>query len=204
MRRLHAAAALVVATVSGLLFLAGPAASAQTGYPPGLCTAVSGTQNVGTVEIGQRFVVQLAPTCLFTPGTPVTVTVNGVDIPGKTAEAGGVVLVDITVLSATQLSIDDPVLTPAICGTNTVTARGASSTAQGGISTQTANFTLNCPPAAVPVGGIPGAGVATPVGGRLTLTGANSLRVAVAALALVGAGSMLVVVARRRRVTASV
>ncbi len=197
MRRTQAMAVLVVALVGGLLFFATPAASPQTGYPPGLCTAVSGTQDLGPVEIGQRFVVQVAPTCLFTPGTPVTVTVNGVDIPGKNAEPGGFVLVDVTVVSATQLSIDDPVLTPAFCGTNTVTARGASTTAQGGIATQTATFTLNCPAPAA--GGIPGAGVATPVAGRLSLTGANSLRVAVAALALVVAGSMLVVVTRRRR-----
>ena len=199
MRRTQAMAVLVVALVGGLVFFAAPAASPQTGYPPGLCTAVSGTQDVGTVEIGQRFVVQVAPTCLFTPGTAVTVTVNGVDIPGKTAEPGGFVLVDVTVVSATQLSIDDPVLTPAFCGTNTVTARGASSSAQGGISTQTATFTLNCPAPAPGGGGIPGAGVATPVAGRLSLTGADSLRVAVAALALVAAGSMLVVVTRRRR-----
>ena len=199
MRRTQTMAVLVVALVGGLLFFATPAASPQTGYPPGLCTAVSGTQDVGTVEIGQRFVVQVAPTCLFTPGTPVTVTVNGVDIPGKTAEPGGFVLVDVTVVSATQLSIDDPVLTPAFCGTNTVTARGASRTAQGGIATQTATFTLNCPAPAAGGGGIPGAGVATPVAGRLSLTGANSLRVAVAAVALVVAGSMLIVVTRRRR-----
>lgn len=193
MRRMQAMAVLVAA-IGGLLFLAAPAAPAQTGYPPGLCTATTGTQNVGTVEIGQRFVVQLAPTCLFTPGAAVTVTVNGVDIPGKTAEASGVVLVDVTVVSATQLSIDDPVLTPAFCGANTITARGPSTTAQGGISTQTATFTINCPAA-----GVPSAGVATPVGGRLSLTGANSLRVGVAALALVAAGAMLVVVTRRRR-----
>jgi hypothetical protein len=198
MRRRQGMAVLVVALVGGLLFFATPAASPQTGYPPGLCTAVSGTQDLGPVEIGQRFVVQVAPTCLFTPGTPVTVTVNGVDIPGKNAEPGGFVLVDVTVVSATQLSIDDPVLTPAFCGTNTVTARGASTTAQGGIATQSATFTLNCPAPAAG-GGIPGAGVATPVAGRLSLTGANSLRVAVAALALMVAGSMLVVVTRRRR-----
>ena len=199
MRRRQGMAVLVVALVGGLLFFATPAASPQTGYPPGLCTAVSGTQDLGPVEIGQRFVVQVAPTCLFTPGAPVTVTVNGVDIPGKTAEPGGFVLVDVTVVSATQLSIDDPVLTPAFCGTNTVTARGPSPTAQGGISTQTATFTLNCPAPGPGGGGIPGAGVATPVAGRLSLTGANSLRVAVAAVALVAAGSMLVVVTRRRR-----
>lgn len=192
MRRTQAMAVLV-ALVGGLVLLASPQASGQTGYPPGLCTATTGTQDVGTVQIGQRFVVQVAPTCLFTPGTPVTVTVNGVDIPGKTAEPGGFVLVDVTVVSATQLSIDDPVLTPAICGTNTITARGASTTAQGGTSTQTATFTLECP--IVPA-------VATPVQRRLSLTGTDSIGVVAAAAALVLAGTGLVLVARRRRVNA--
>jgi hypothetical protein len=145
---------------------------------------------VGNVSVGQRFVLQLAPTCLFTPGAAITVTVNGVNIPGKVANASGVVLVDVTVVSATQLSIDDPVLTPAICGVNTVTASGPSSSAQGGTSTQTARFTLGCP--AVPV-------VATPVQGRLSLTGANSARFAAIALVLMAAGSMAVVLTRRRR-----
>jgi hypothetical protein len=186
-------AVLVGVVAAAMLFLA-PAASAQTGYPPGLCTAVSGSQNVGSVNIGQTFVLQVAPTCLFTPGTSITVTVNGVDIPGKTAEPGGFVLVTITVVSATQLSIDDPVLTPAICGTNTVTARGASSSASGGISTQTATFTLNCPAA-----GIGTAGVATPVAGRLSLTGANTLRYTAVALTLMVAGALALVTTRRRR-----
>ena len=191
--------AVLVSLVSGMLLLVAPAASAQTGYPPGLCTTVSGTQNVGSVNIGQRFVLQVAPTCLFTAGTAVTVTVNGVDIPGKTAEASGVVLVDITVVSATQLSIDDPVLAPAICGANTVTARGASSTAQGGISTQTATFTVNCPAASTVGQATP----ATPVAGRLSLTGANTMRYTAVALALVVAGSLALVVTRRRRGFAS-
>ena len=198
MRRTQAMAVLV-GLVGAVMLLVAPAASAQTGYPPGQCTAVVGSQNVGSVNVGQRFVLQVAPTCLFTPGTQITVTVNGVDIPGKTAEPGGFVLVDITVISATQLSIDDPVLTPAICGTNSVTARGASSSAQGGISTQTATFTLNCP---APSG--PGtAGVATPVAGRLSLTGANTLRYTAVALALVVAGSLALVTTRRRRAFAS-
>jgi hypothetical protein len=192
MRRTQAVAVLV-SLVSGLVLLVVPAASAQTGYPPGPCTAVTGSQNVGSVNVGQRFVLQVAPTCLFTPATPVTVTVNGVDIPGKTAEAGGFVLVDITVLSANQLSIDDPVLTPAICGINTVTARGASSTAQGGFSTQTATFTLNCPATGT---GTPTP--ATPVAGRLSLTGANSMRFVAVALTLMVAGSLALVVTRRR------
>jgi hypothetical protein len=192
MRRTQAMAVLV-GLVGALVLLVAPAASAQTGYPPGSCTTVSGSQNVGSVNVGQRFVLQVAPTCLFTPGVPITVTVNGVDIPGKTAEPGGFVLVDITVVSATQLSIDDPVLTPAICGTNTVTARGASSSAQGGISTQTATFTLNCPAGAT---GTPTP--ATPAAGLLSRTGANTMRIVALALALMVAGSLALVVTRRR------
>jgi hypothetical protein len=186
--------------VGGLLLAVAPAASAQTGYPPGPCTVVSGTQNVGNVAVGQRFVLQLAPTCLFTPGTPVTVTVNGVTIPGKVANAGGVVLVDITVVSATQLSIDDPVMTPAICGTNTAVATGGSQTAQGGISTQTATFTLTCPAVAVPVVAASAGGGATVVQGQLlSRTGADTVRAVAVALALVAAGTMALVVTRRHR-----
>lgn len=199
MRRTQAVGALVV-LVSGLLFVLAPAAPAQTGYPPGLCTATTGTQDVGTVEVGQRFVLQLAPTCTFTPNAPVTVTVNGVDIPGKVANASGFVLVDVTVVSTTQLSIDDPVLTPAICGVNTATATGPSSTAQGGTSTQTARFTINCPVGPAASGPV----VATPVQGRLSLTGANSARFAAIALALVAGGSLAVVLTRRRRAGATV
>lgn len=195
MRRTQAMA-VVVGLLGAVMLLVAPAATAQTGYPPGLCTAVTGSQNVGSVNVGQRFVLQVAPTCLFTPGTPVTVTVNGVDIPGKTAEQGGFVLVEITVLSTTQLSVNP--IVPAVCGTNAVTARGASSTAQGGISTQTANFTLNCPAGS----GTGTASPATPVAGRLSLTGANTMRYTAVALALVVAGSLALVITRRRRTAA--
>jgi hypothetical protein len=194
MRRTHTMVALC-GVVGGLLLLLAPAASAQTGYPPGLCTTTSGVQNVGNVNVGQRFVLQLAPTCVFTPGSPITVTVNGVNIPGKVANPSGYVLVDITVVSATQLSIDDPVLTPAICGTNTAVATGPSATAQGGVSTQTANFTITCPVVPAAVTGTASAAS----GGLLSRTGANSVRYAAVALALVVAGSMVLVVTRRRR-----
>jgi hypothetical protein len=196
MRRKFLATALALMAVAGaaVLSLASPA-SAQAGSGVGLCTTVSGIQNVGTVTVGQRFVLQLAPTCVFTTGQPITITVNGVNIPGKVANASGFVTIDVTVVSATQLSIDDPVLTPAICGTNTVVATGPSSTAQGGTSTQTATFTLTC--TTVPV-------VATPIQGRLSLTGANSLRYAAVALALVAAGSMALVATRRRRANSTI
>jgi hypothetical protein len=197
MRRTQVLAALV-GLVSFLALLA-PAASAQTGYPPGPCTATTGTLDVGVVTVGQHFVVQVAPTCVFTVGASVTVTVNGVNIPGKVANANGFVLVDITVVSATQLSVDDPVITPAVCGVNTVKASGPSSTAQGGAATQTATFTLNCPAAAAAPSASTGA---TPIQSRLSLTGANTLRFVAIALALVGAGSMAVVATRRRRSSA--
>lgn len=193
MRRTQAMAVLV-GLVGAVMLLVAPAATAQNQqYPPGLCTAVTGSQNVGSVNVGQRFVLQVAPTCLFTPGTPVTVTVNGANIPGKIAEPGGFVLLDITVLSATQLSINP--IVPAICGTNTVIARGASTSAVGGVSTQTATFTLNCP-------AVSGTGTATPSAGLLSRTGANSMRFVALALTLMVAGSLALVVTRRRRATA--
>ncbi len=193
MRRTQAVTALL-GLVMGFLVLLAPVASGQTGYPPGACAVLTGVQDVGSVAIGQRFIVQLAPTCVFAAGAPVTVTVNGIDIPGKVANASGFVLVDVTVISATQLSIDDPVLTPARCGTgaNSVVARGPSTVAGGAIVSQTATFSINCA-AAVP------ATPATPVsGGRLALTGANMLRWAGIALALAVTGSLLVVTTRRR------
>ena len=192
MRRAGTLAALV-AVAGALLVLAAPAASAQTGYPPGVCTAITGTQDVGAVNVGQRFVLQLAPTCLFTPGAAITVTVNGVNIPGKVAETGGFVLVDITVVSTTQLSIDDPILVTAVCGTNTAVARGPSSTAAGGIATQTANFTVTCPTP------LASAQVAQPIQARLSLTGSNTVRLAALALTLVAAGLVAVFFTRRRR-----
>ena len=143
---------------------------------------------MGTVNVGQRFVLQIAPNCRFTAGTAVTVTVNGVNIPGKVATPGGFVLVDITVASASQLSVDDPVLTPAVCGTNSAVAKGASATAPGGTSTQTATFTITCP--TVAAGGIQG---------LLSRTGADTVRYVAVALALLVAGSMALVVTRRRR-----
>jgi len=183
--------------LSGIVILLAPTAHAQTGYPPGACTVLAGTQSVGSITVGLRFIVQLTPTCVFTSGAAVTVVVNGVNIPSKTANASGFVLVDITAVSATQLSIDDPVLTPAVCGVNTVTARGPSTVAGGATVNQTANFTLNC---VATTGATTGSttGPPTPVTGRLSLTGANMVRWGSAALALVVVGSLFVLADRRR------
>lgn len=209
MRRTQALAALA-GLLSGFLALLAPAVSAQTGYPPGPCTATVGTQDVGTVVVGQTFRLQLAPTCVFAVGAALTVTVNGVTIPGKVADANGFVVIQVTVVSTTQLSIDDPVTAPAVCGVNTATASGPSPTANGGAATQSATFTLNCAttgttaaggtPAAANPSAVTGASPATPIQARLSLTGADTVRVVAVALALVAAGTIFVVAARRRRV----
>jgi hypothetical protein len=187
--------------MGGVLMVFAPAAVAQTGYPPGACTVLTGTQDVGAVNVGQTFKVQLAPTCAFTPGTAVTVTVNGVNVTGKVANANGFAVVTITATSASQLSVDDPTLAPAVCGTNTVTARGPSTVANGQIVTQTATFTLICPgptTTGAATTGVGASGPAVPSTGRLSLTGANITRWLLAALALVAAGSVLVLADRRR------
>jgi len=190
MRRKFLATALAFSAVTGaaVFSLAAPA-SGQAGYPPGLCTATTGTQDVGTVTVGQQFVLQLAPTCVFTAGARVTINANGVTFD-DVAEPNGSVLLNVNVLSTTELSINP--IVPARCGVNTVTATGPSPTAQGGVSTQTANFTLTCPTTG-------GTGGTTGTGRTLSRTGADTVRYAAVALALVVAGSMVVLVTRRRR-----
>lgn len=189
MRRKVAAMAMALCAIAGTTALsAATPATAQTGSGIGVCTTVSGTQNVGTVTVGQTFLLQLAPTCLFNPGTTLDVTANGVAFT-KPAESTGLGLFTINVLSSTQMSIN-PVV-PAICGVNTVTARGASSAAVGGIATQTATFTLTCP-AVVPV-----------AQGQLSRTGSDTMRYVAFALALVAVGSFALVATRRRRAAAT-
>jgi hypothetical protein len=185
-----------LAVAGAALFSLAPAASAQTGSGIGACTTVTGTQDVGTVSVGQQFVLQLAPTCVWNVGASLTVTVNGVNVTGKVANASGQVLITITAISSTQLSVDDPTITPAVCGVNTVTATGPSSASATGVATQTATFTLNC---ATTVTTAPPAGAATPITSRLALTGTNIMRFVAFALALMAIGSMAVVSVRRRR-----
>ena len=189
MRRTQMVGALV-GLLSGLVLLLAPMAGAQTGYPPGGCTPVTGSQDVGDVTVGQQFVLQIAPTCLFDPGATVNVNANGVTFT-DTAEQNGFVQLTVNVLSTTELSIN-PVV-PARCGTNTVTASGPSRTAVGGIATQTANFDLLCPGGATTT--VPKA----PGQGLLSRTGVDSAGFVAIALVLVAAGSMAVVLTRRRR-----
>ena len=173
----------------GVFALVAPApVSAQTGYPPGACNVLSGAQNLGDVRVGQRFSFQLTPTCPWTVGAAVNVVVNGVVIPGKIANANGFVDLTINVVSQTLLEVNPQ--TPARCGINTITGTGPSAVAGNRQVTQTATFNLLCDAAA--------AKPATPVTGRLSLTGANVLRWAASALVLLLIGTVLVAADRRR------
>jgi hypothetical protein len=174
--------------IGGALALAAPAASAQTGYPPGNCTTLTGSQNAGTVDVGQTFTIPVSPTCVFTPGAAVNVTVNGVNIPGKVANASGVVAVTITVVSATQLSVDDPVSVPSQCGGNTVVATGPSAAAGGSTVTQSAGFRVRCP-----------AATANATKGTVAFTGANIAKWSAGALVLIAGGFGLLFLSRRRK-----
>ena len=147
---------------------------------------------MGTFAVGQRFILPISSPCSFVPGSPVTVTVNGGDIPGKTADANGFVMVDITILSGTQLSIDDPVLVPALCGVNTVSVTGMS-VASGARTNQTATFTAACqgaPTSTSPANTSP----ATTVPKTLSDTGMTGTRVSWIALALIAIGVYAVMV----------
>ena len=182
--------AALAASLGGMLVVLVPAAGAQTGYPPGACTATVGSQDAGAHAIGSSFSVVLAPTCALSPGALVSIVVNGQAVGTKAAAANGTVTVNVTVASATQLIINDPVTVAGQCGTNTIVATGPSAAAGGATVTQTATFTVLCPT---------GVAVATPVSrGRVAFTGANVLRWGAVALVLLAVGALLVVADRRR------
>ncbi|MGH9277483.1 MAG: hypothetical protein ACRD12_05180 [Acidimicrobiales bacterium] len=153
---------------------------------PGACTTTVSAAAFGSASIGSTITLQLQPTCAWTPNSTVEVVVNGQSVGTKTANANGFVQVVITVLSATTLSVDDPVLVPNVCGTNTVVGRGTSTVAGGNVVTHQATFTVVCP--ATPT---------TP--GRIAFTGANFTRWLATALAAVMLGAVLVVGSRQRR-----
>lgn len=186
-RRTTAAMGALVALAGALALVAPSPVSAQTGYPPGPCNVLAGFQELGDVRVGQRFTFQLAPQCVWTPGATINITVNGASFT-KTANANGFVDVTVNVLSQTQAEVNPTV--PVRCGINTIVGVGPSRVAGDRQVTQTATFNLICDAAP--------AKPATPVTGRLSLTGSNVLPWAAAALALLMVGALLTVASRRR------
>ncbi len=181
--------ALLATLVLGLSVLAlAPSASAQVGYPPPVCPPGDTVLDAGTHAIGETFVVRLQPVCLWDPGTPVTVTVNGQGVGVKIADAGGGVNVTVTVLSATELSIDDPVIVSGGCGNNNAAGVGFSSAAGTNVRA-IANFRVVCPAPAA----------RAEVRAGVAFAGANVLRWSLIAAGLLAVGGLFVVIARRRR-----
>lgn len=178
-------ACLALALASAVVVLT-PSSALSQAYPQP-CNVLSGTQSLGDVTVGQRFSFQLAPGCTFTPGTTVSINVNGV-VFTKVANAAGFVDVTVNVLSQTEMEVNPRV--PARCGVNTITGTGPSTVAGGRQVTQSASFNLLCGAAAPKA--------ATPVRGRLSLTGANTVPLAAAAFALLMVGALLTVASRRR------
>ena len=178
----------VAALLGGLALVLVTPAGAQTGYPPGVCTPLSGTQDAGAHNIGAVFTVRLTPVCLFDVGSLVGISVNGQDIGTKEADTGGGVNVTVRVVSATQLEIDDPVTVAGQCGVNNIVATGPSSAARAQV-TQTATFTVLCP----------GVTPAKAVKGRVAFTGDNILRWSAVAAVLIVLGGFIVTTTRRRR-----
>lgn len=185
--RVRAAGCLIL--LGALLAAGGSSAAAQTGYPPGPCTVLLTSSVAGSASVGSTIVVLLQPTCVWAANGSVTVTVNGQPVGVKVANAAGVITVQVTVLSATQLSIDDPVLVTGQCGTNTVRGVGLSTVTGGQAVVHDTTFQVVCP-AAVP---------ARASTGGIAFTGANLARMIAVALVAIVAGTLLAVAARKRR-----
>ncbi len=175
--------------VAGVMSLSMPAATAQVGYPPGPCTPANTVFDAGSHAIGSTFTISLVTHCLWDPGNTVTLTVNGQAAGTKIVDGASGVTVNITVVSATQLAINDPILVSGGCGENKVVGVSSSSAASGANETSTAVFRVSCP----------GAARTGSVSGGIAFTGANILRWGGIALAMVAGGWLLVVFARRRR-----
>jgi hypothetical protein len=178
--------AAVTLLAAGTMALAAPA-SAQTGYPPGPCTATVTSVDAGTFAVGTVFTVTLSPTCAWTPGTPVNVSVNGQFVGAKGASAAGTVDVLVNIVSPTLLEIDNPVKVPAVCGTNSIVARGVSASAAADV-VHTTTFGVNC-----------ATKVAAGSGGILAFTGTGLLGTVALAVVLVAAGAVVATSARKRR-----
>jgi hypothetical protein len=179
----------ILAVAIGFALTPAAAAVAQTsGYPPPAnCVNNPTGQNLGTINVGQTLSTTMTPVCIFIAGSTVNMTVNGASGGTKTANAQGGVPVNLTAVSQTSGSLNDPVTVPIQCGANSITASGNSAT---GPTSTTGTFTLNCAAAA---------GTSTTPSSGVAFTGANILRWSLGALALIGIGALFVLGSRRRR-----
>ena len=183
--------AVLLTTLGGAVAGLAPGAEAQTGYPPGTCTATVSAQDAGAHRVGETFAISLTAVCAFSPGNVVSVSVDGQFVLTKPVAVDGTVTVTVTVRSATELLIDDPVLIRGHCGGNSVAVTGPSSAARGMV-THTATFDVRCD-------GRAPAPVARRAGAGLARTGADIGRSLAIAVLLGAAGAVLVRIGRQRR-----
>lgn len=191
MRRAYA----LVGTIAlvGTLVAFAPAASAQQpGYPPPLCNVTFSTQVLSSATVGSTITFSLAPVCDWTPGTSVSVSVNGIFVGNKVPAADGTIKVLVDVRSPALLAIDNPVLVPTRCGdTNVIRAVGFSAAARTTV-THEGTFKVACP-AATP----------TPPRRQVAFTGDHVSVLSASALLFVIWGAHLLVAGRRRKARAS-
>lgn len=183
MRRKAGAVSGVLALASACLVMLAPAASAQTAYPPGNCNVTISNSDLGSFSFGDTQVV-IAPTCVFQVNSPVTITINNVQI-NTFADASGVVTLPISILPSKTLLVHGQEI-PVVCGPNVIRGVGFSAVASTNV-TQTLTFNVTCP------------SVTAATSGRVAFTGANIIRWSLLALAAMLVGLMLVTSTRRRR-----
>ena len=172
---------LPLAAAVMMLGLAAPAYGQTSGYPPTGCPLPANI-DLGAHNIGDVFGGVIGGTGGgFSVGQPAVITINGVGAGTKLPDSNGCIAATFHVLSGPRVDVDDVV--GANCGRNVMVASQPGH--QGSIV-----FTINCAAAAAPA-----------AAGRVAFTGANVLRWGLAALALIGVGVLLVLGARRRRVT---
>ncbi len=181
--------------VAGVMSLSMPVASAQVGYPPGPCVPGNVVVDYGTRVIGETFNIRMVTKCLWDPGDTVNITVNDQPAGSKIIDAGSGVTVNVTVSSATQLSINDPILVKGGCGENKAVGVSPSSAAGGALESYTALFRVNCAAAPARASAVPGS---------VAFTGANILKWGGIALVLMAGGWLLVGLSRRRRANPTV
>lgn len=147
-----------------------------------VATVVGPGQVGGSASLGGSVTNEI---CGFLPGSTVQLTLNGTVSVGTTvADPNGCITITIKVLNDKPQLVVDGTQANGICGTNMVVATGPG--ASGGTFSQSDSVTVNC--AAQPTSSSSG----------LPFTGANVLKLVVAAAVLIMMGALLVIADRRR------
>lgn len=173
---------LLTLSSAALLTLGLPVATAGAAYPPTTLANTSCSFSE-VVDTGSSLALQV--TCLFAPNSSVNITANGVQYLVTTVGSSGVFTEDFVVKSDPSLTLNGgPALTVAYNAITTFVATGTNP--GGGTNTATTLVT------------IPTSAVSATQSGPLAFTGADLLATIVSGIALLVAGTLLTIYARRR------